>query len=631
MNINWSELDNINIAYDDFILLKDIGEELIKYLRNYRQLAQEFTKKLQLFEANFSKKLSKKEEDNKLISQITDITSKATEIIFQSIELFDYSIGEIDERVQKFETLLKDKFEIVNNLKKSSIDFTKNLTSSYTEVNKTKNTFLNSLSKTEEIIDKYYIGKNKIRDHENGLGRKLSDNEYNLLKENKSSQLNEMKNSIKLSKKYEDFHKGSISACAKIQEKFKEDCNSCKNEIKLNADVIANEIKDLVCSFMLSYKNIYKQPLSLIDININKFNTLEEQKEIDKIIDSNFKYDNQLKEMKPSKYQLKSFSHLKISKYLNNEDKNNMNEEEEIKLINNTNELDKKRKVVENLDDGFGLVRYICDEPLIMTIKSIFKNFELIEKDNFDLKFEEGKNKTQKYVLKIIANMNSFPFAKDGFYTEDNVEFFQEYSIDYKREELNNEEIVELIELLNIHENRIIFLQKLSDYRAKGKFALCSKDYILLSQLFNIICDNIKTYQDYHAEEMVIILSQTYFVIDGKRRKYLQESFKENQIFKDKNYWEEFLCYSINKEIMKTLQRDQKMKEDKENSDYKYSNVVFSQILTLIDNMFEFDVDSETVKEILNPKISVYKLNDEFKQTINDIIEVKKSSKLNNK
>ena len=177
MNINSSELDNINIAFDDFILLKDIGEELIKYLRNYRQLAQEFTKKLQLFEANFGKKLSKKEEDNKLISQITDITSKATEIIFQSIELFDYSIGEIDERVQKFETLLKDKFEIVNNLKKSSIDFTKNLTSSYTEVNKTKNTFLNSLSKTEEIIDKYYIGKNKIRDHETGLGRKLSDNE----------------------------------------------------------------------------------------------------------------------------------------------------------------------------------------------------------------------------------------------------------------------------------------------------------------------------------------------------------------------------------------------------------------------------------------------------------------------
>ena len=628
MNINCSELDNINIAFDDFILIKDIGEELIKYLRNYRLLAQEFTKKLQLFEQNFGKKLSKKEEDSKLISQITDITSKATEIIFESIELFDFSIGEIDERVQQFETLLKEKIEIVNNLKKSSLEFPKNLINSYIEVNKTKNTFLNSIAKTELLIDKYYIDKFRLQDHESGLGIKLSDNEYNLLKENKSNELNEMKNSIKLSKKYEDFHKGSISACVKIQEKFKEECNSCRNEIKLNACKLVNEIKDLVCSFMLSYKNIYKQPLSLIEISINKFNTLDEQKEIDTIMNSDFKYDNQLKEMKPSKYQLKSFSHLKNSKYLDNSDNNNINEKDEIVLINNTNEIDIKRKAVENLEDGFGIVRYICDEPLIMTIKSLFKNFELIEKDeNFDIKFEEEKNRTQKYVLKIIANMNSYPFAKEGFYGEDNLDFFQEYTIDYKREELKNEEIVDLIELLNSHENRTIFLQKLSDYRAKGKFALCSKDYILLSQLFNIICDKIKVYHDYHSAEMVIILSQTYFFVDGKRKKYLQESFKENQIFKEKNFWEEYLCYSINKEIMKTLKIDQKLKEDKENSDYKFSNVVFSQILTLIDNMFEFDVDSETVKEILNPKISVYKLKDEFRQTIDDIIEVKKSQK----
>ena len=98
-------------------------------------------------------------------------------------------------------------------------------------------------------------------------------------------------------------------------------------------------------------------------------------------------------------------------------------------------------------------------------------------------------------------------------------------------------------------------------------------------------------------------------------------------VFKDKNFWEEFLCYSINKEIMKTLNLDQKIKEDKENSDYKYSNVVFAQILTLIDNMFEFDLDCETIKAVLNPKISVYKLNDNFKETINDVILAKQEQK----
>ena len=280
------------------------------------------------------------------------------------------------------------------------------------------------------------------------------------------------------------------------------------------------------------------------------------------------------------------------------------------------------------MEDGFDEMRYICDESLVMTIKSLFENFDLIEKEDFNIKFEEEKNRAQKYVLKIITNMNSYPFAKEGLYSNNNLNITQEYVIEYKREELTKEEIMDLIELLNIHENRIIFLQKFSDYRARGKFVLCDKDYILLSQLYNIICDKIKKDSDYHAAEMVIILSQTYYIEEGKKRKYLQESFKGNKLFKDKNFWEEFLCYSINKEIMKTLQRDQLVREDKENSDYKYSNVVFSQILTLIDNMFEFDLDSEIVKEVLNPKISYYKLNDEFKQTINDIIEVKKAEKL---
>ena len=74
---------------------------------------------------------------------------------------------------------------------------------------------------------------------------------------------------------------------------------------------------------------------------------------------------------------------------------------------------------------------------------------------------------------------------------------------------------------------------------------------------------------------------------------------------------------------MKTLKIEQKTLEDKQYSDYKYSNIVFSQILTLIDNMFEFDLDLDIINEVLAPKINFYKLNDEFRQTIKDVIEVR--------
>jgi hypothetical protein len=170
-------------------------------------------------------------------------------------------------------------------------------------------------------------------------------------------------------------------------------------------------------------------------------------------------------------------------------------------------------------------------------------------------------------------------------------------------------------------------VQKLSEYRTLGKFSVCLEDYSLISKFFNIILDKVKRDLDYHSAEMVIILSQTYCIEDGGKKKYIQENLKNNELIKDRHFWEEFLCYSINKEIMKTLNRDEKKRESKQNSDVKFSNVVFSQLLTLIDNMYEFNVDSNDIKEILGPKISYYKLNDALKNTINDVITSKEAER----
>ena len=623
MNIKCSELDNITISFDYFNSIKEVGDELIKYIKGFNQLSQEYIKKLQIFHTNFGKKISKTE--NQKVSQIISLTSKIEEVISQIIELCQISINDIDLRVKNFETLLKEKTDNVNSLKKSPSELTKDLSSSYIEIKKTKTSYFNSLLATEDLIEKYYMDLYKIQEHEDGLGVKLSDNEYNLLKENQKNQQNEMTNSIKISKKYEKFYKGAISASIKNHDKFINECNSYKDKIKENACEISDEIKNLLFAFLLSIKNNYKKPLYITDSYITYYNTLNEHDETDKIITSSFKTDNQLKNFEFAKYQLKTFSHLKNNNYLKDQENNESNDKNK---NNNQNGNENQRKLVEKIEDGFSEMRYICDESLVMTLKSLFKNFELIEKEGLDIKFEEAKNKTQKYILKIIKNMNSYPFAKKGVNNENNVEKLQEYALEYKREELSQKELTDLIKLLNVHENRIIFLQKLSDYRTRGQFVLCDKDFILLSQLFNIITDKIQQDADYHAAEMIIVLSQTYYIEEGTRKKYLQESFKENKTFKDKNFWEQFLCYSINKEIMKTLNLDQKIKEDKEKSDYKYSNIVFAQILTLIDNMFEFDLDCETIKEVLNPKISVYKLNDMLKETINDVILSKQEQKM---
>ena len=610
LTIKCSEMDNINISYKFFSFVKLISEELIKYLKSFNQLSADHMKRLESLDNSMVFKFQNQEDDKK-ISQIINLTNKIKQVITQNIDLMRCSIRDINTYIVEFEQFLLEKTEIINELKQSSLSLTNNLLSSYQEIKKTGGTFISSLDKTEDIIDNYYLNKIKIREHENGLGDKL--NNIDIIKEKQKAQFNEMNSAIKLTKKYEEFHKGAISASNKIYNEFIEACNIHKNKIKEYVCQISQKIKEIILFFFISFRGVYNQPLEIIEKYIGELNDLDEYKEIDNIINQNYMSNNNLKKSEPIKYNLKSFKLLKQINYFKKQNNLNKEKNEDIKLneenknnANNNNNIN-NRNIVKALDDDFDKLYYICDDAFMLTIKTIFENYELIEKENIDINFEENKNKTQRYIMKIIENIN--------------------YSDDKKRNELSKEEITDLINLLNVHDNRIIFLQKLSDYRVKGKYILSDKDFIILSQIFNFICDNMKIKSDFRVAELLIIISQTYYTVNKKGKKYLQSSFKDNELFKQKMFWEDYLTYSINKEIIKMLKVEGNIQEDKEITDYKYSNIIFTQILTLIDIMHEFNLDSQTIKDILQPKIIFYRLNDEFKGTINEEIQNRENNK----
>ena len=578
-SIKCSEFDNIKISSEFFNSLKIFSEELIKYLRSFKQISIEYMTNLQLLDNN-----NEFNPDSKII-ELYNIENKIKEVINQNIDLMNCSMDAMETYINDFENILKVKEELINIIIDNATDLKNNLKSSYSEVNKTGNTFINSISKTENIIDNYYKNKEKIKFHENGLGDKLNIEEYNLLKEQVKIKINDMNNSIKLTKKYEEFHKGALDASDKLYEQFIKICEEYKNKIKKEVCEISNKIKDLIFYFMVSFKSIYNQPLNLIETYINELNNLDLSIYMNKSIDAKLLYDNKLKKIEPIKYNIKAIDDFCEKKNI---------DENDIKGI----------KILD--DENLQKLYYISDDALMFTIKTLFNNFTLIEKRNFDIIKEENKNKTQRYIMKIIQNMNSYPL---------NI-------INNNRNDLSQKEINELINLLESHDNRVIFLQKLSDFRVKGKYILSDKDFIILSQLFNIICDNIKKYSDYHCAELIIILSQTYYTVDKKSKNkiYIQSSFKKNILFTQKDFWEKYLSYSINKEIIKLLKIESITNENEKNSKYKYSNVAYTQIMTLIDIMFEFDIDLNSIKEILEPKINEYILDNEFKTSIDEVI-----------
>ena len=619
MSINCSEVENLNNSIDFFNSMKFICDELTKYIRTYKQLTIDYSKKLASMQSSFAKKLSKTE--NKSMEKIISITNKLVELIGDNIGLIKLSAEEIETKVKEFELDLKTKYDNLKQIQKKAQEQNKILINNYNDINKAKKNFIESMTKSEEIINKFYSDKKFIDDSDRGLGKRINMNDYNMTKDKLKSEYNDMNNSIKVSKSLEKIYTNLINDSTKIHGVFVQ--NYTKNfysTIKTFNIDISNKIKNLLLSFYLSFKNSYRQPMVNTDININSLNSMDEGKETENIMNSLYKNNNPLQNISPVNYNLKAIQILKENKFFENNDVNINSTEEELKNDDGSFE---QNKYVSVLDDGFSQLQYISNSSLFLTLKKIFDNFNLIDKNDIKFDIEEIKFKTQEYILKIESNMNSYPYAKDGIQDKNDIVIY------YKRNELTNEELADLEKLLSHHESRIILLQKLSDYRAKGKYYLDQRDFDLLLKYFNIITNHIKAEADYHCAEMIIIISQTYHLeILNKakgtsRKKYIQDDLKKNEIFRDKNFWEEFLCYAINKEIMKTQRRDKKIMENKSSTDSKLSNVVFSQLLTIIDNMIEFGFSPEKTREIIEPKINYYKLNDALKLTVNEVLNSK--------
>ena len=619
MSINCSEVENLNNSIDFFNSMKFICDELTKYIRTYKQLTIDYSKKLASMQSSFAKKLSKTE--NKSMEKIISITNKLVELIGDNIGLIKLSAEEIETKVKEFELDLKTKYDNLKQIQKKAQEQNKILINNYNDINKAKKNFIESMTKSEEIINKFYSDKKFIDDSDRGLGKRINMNDYNMTKDKLKSEYNDMNNSIKVSKSLEKIYTNLINDSTKIHGVFVQ--NYTKNfysTIKTFNIDISNKIKNLLLSFYLSFKNSYRQPMVNTDININSLNSIDEGKETENIMNTLYKNNNPLQNISPVNYNLKAIQILKENKFFENNDVNINSTEEELKNDDGSFE---QNKYVSVLDDGFSQLQYISNSSLFLTLKKIFDNFNLIDKNDIKFDIEEIKFKTQEYILKIESNMNSYPYAKDGIQDKNDIVIY------YKRNELTNEELADLEKLLSHHESRIILLQKLSDYRAKGKYYLDQRDFDLLLKYFNIITNHIKAEADYHCAEMIIIISQTYHLeILNKakgtsRKKYIQDDLKKNEIFRDKNFWEEFLCYAINKEIMKTQRRDKKIMENKSSTDSKLSNVVFSQLLTIIDNMIEFGFSPEKTREIIEPKINYYKLNDALKLTVNEVLNSK--------
>ena len=563
-----SELENMSISINYFNFIKEVFDDYIKYITNYKIITSEYLKKMGQFQEKYSPKLTGKDKDkdyskykNINTTHIYSITSPITKIIDKQIENLDILMFGIDSQIKNYNSIIKEKDILSSKFQLMFDEAHKDLLKKYRDIDKLRDTFMSSMSNTELIINKF------------------------LNKKDNSITLSDMKTNISNSKKIEKEYKKLISSTKYYEETFDALYISSIENIKKLTSETSNQMKDIIIDFIILLKNYIKMQSSEIDMFLPELSELNEVKEIEAIIEKSYKQNNKLVHVTPDKYKLKIFQ---------KKDKND-------DVLNSNPIL--------NLEDGFNEMTVIKDENILSTFKTMKENFELIEDNNMDLKIEEEKMKCLRLTDKILELDNSKSKKNN--------------------EGPSNEDIDNLNKLLDIHHNRVVFLQKLSEYRNKGKFELNQRTFDILSKLFNTVINTIERDNDFHSVKNAIILSQTYYVKNDKdnEKKYLQKIIQDNKIFKSKKFWEEFLEFSINKEIVTCVNNDVKngniLKENKREAEDKMSNIAFAQILPYADNMIEFGLDKEIIKEVVFPKMNKYKMSNELIESIKAIINSK--------
>ena len=177
------------------------------------------------------------------------------------------------------------------------------------------------------------------------------------------------------------------------------------------------------------------------------------------------------------------------------------------------------------------------------------------------------------------------------------------------------------------------FLDMVKDPKThKGVFILLSKfrgscSCIQNIQFFNILGKSFINFLDeaqkkdilFDNVKNIIILSQTYYCLkDNKTKFYIIDFIRGHKLMKNPNFWREFISIMIKEEISRFekmhsdygINIEQKLNISK-NIRQKLNEIIFSQLLTYVNNMIEFELDKRLVLKIADEFIQQYEYLDQ--------------------
>ena len=257
----------------------------------------------------------------------------------------------------------------------------------------------------------------------------------------------------------------------------------------------------------------------------------------------------------------------------------------------NYEEQNSEEKLILNDEDKYNIVEQLYN-----------LNMKMLDKSGYNLAEEKKKIEVEKLAKKLLS-------------INDNKQ---------ELEQISNSEVEHLIELLNNNEiNMHKFFLLLNNYRAKGKYELNEKTFNILVQIFNMTQDFLLEKKDASLENLIIILSQTFFIKKNVNKYYIVNDIKNHQIFKSEEFWKNQLKIKIEEQLTKINNNTKRMNlnlSEKESQKQK-DETIFSQFVSISANMKEFGLNSDIILNIANQIFESYNTGDETKALILSLLK----------
>ena len=551
-------------------------ESLIEYIKQYSEVIAVFSTQLNELNISFLKgKDSNSFIKNSPIFHIGKIIKDAIQLQINHLLNITNNQKAFDDITNEFSNLI----QIFKDYKKILED------NSQTEDkpnSKIKSTLDSLMEKYEEIENKIVDNYISIKYNEN------VDMKEDFILENKLEEVHFLEKTFfgfeEISKK--DFIKDN----EKIEKKALNSFNMIKDQLKniieiilkqdnINLNEKQNEIdfiwkntklkddKNISSSngdsFKYSLKILIDPTINIIDSDDNKrnFRSQTERIPISKL---------QIKEEK-KKSKINFFKMFNKEKEKDNEDENK--------------EENKRKIFILNDEDIYNIVE-----------KMYCLDLNFIDKSCYILDIEREKIETRKLAGKLLGiNLNN-----------------------KITEPISDSEVDRLISLLYNKENIHSFFMILNNYRATGKYEMTERVFNIVVNIYNKTQDFLLKNKNKNIENLVIILSQTFYINEDGNKKYIQDIIKNHSLFKSPEFWENQVRTNLDEQIEKSKLNIKKMNLDLSESEYqkRLDEIILSQFIPLSGHMGNFGISNDIILNIANKTFEYYHTGESTKNLI---------------